>query len=126
MIKENDIYTNDCLKILDDIENRKFLAFMSIQSVTDIFYLLRKEYTAEQLREIFLSLSKIVTFIGGTEKILINALLNVEFKDFEDCIQAECAVACGAEYIVTANVKDFACSKIQAITPKQCTMNNVK
>ena len=47
------------------------------------------------------------------------ALRNEDFSDFEDCLQAECAEAWGAAYIVTRNGKHFATSPIPAITPEE-------
>jgi len=49
---------------------------------------------------------------------LLSAILNFDFKDFEDCVQDECAAAVGADFIVTRNVKDFESSKIPAVTPE--------
>ena len=39
------------------------------------------------------------------------------FRDFEDCLQTECALATNAEYIVTRNKKDFANSPIVTVQP---------
>ncbi len=57
--------------------------------------------------------------ISGLERDKILAALdNDEFEDFEDCLQMECAVEIGAEYIITRNLPDFVNSKIPAIEPK--------
>ena len=57
--------------------------------------------------------------VSGIErdKILV-ALDNDEFEDFEDCLQMECAMEVGAEYIITRNLPDFVNSEIPAIEPK--------
>ena len=39
--------------------------------------------------------------------------------DFEDALQVAAARACGARYIVTRNVRDFAGSPIPAISPRE-------
>ena len=49
---------------------------------------------------------------------LLAGLLNEDFSDFEDCLQMECAKSCGADYIVTRNVSDYATSEVKAIEPK--------
>ena len=51
--------------------------------------------------------------------ILLSALDNEYFSDFEDCLQEECAVAISADYIVTRNTKDFASSRVPAILPDE-------
>ena len=38
--------------------------------------------------------------------------------DFEDAMQVAAARACGARFIVTRNVRDYARSPIQAVNPR--------
>ncbi|PWJ54978.1 hypothetical protein BGX12_1704 [Fibrobacter sp. UWR4] len=45
------------------------------------------------------------------------ALTNSKFKDFEDCLQDECAAEINADFIITRNIDDFANSKIKPILP---------
>ena len=40
-----------------------------------------------------------------------------EFKDFEDCLQDECAKQVFADYIITRNIADFTTSEIPSLTP---------
>ena len=42
----------------------------------------------------------------------------IQFSDFDDCLQMECARAYGAEYIVTRNINDYKMSDVKAILPK--------
>jgi len=50
--------------------------------------------------------------------MVVNALTNKDFVDFEDCIQAECAKAAEAEYIITRNIIDFKASAIEPVLPE--------
>ena len=52
----------------------------------------------------------------GTESLHYAATLPM--TDFEDEMQVAAARACGAQYIVTRNVKDYARSPIRAVTPQ--------
>ena len=45
--------------------------------------------------------------------------LRARWNDFEDCLVARCAEKIGADYIVTRNVKGFAASKVEAVTPEE-------
>ena len=47
------------------------------------------------------------------------ALGNSSFADFEDNLQDCCAQTVGADYIVTANLKDYAHSVVPAVTPAE-------
>lgn len=64
-------------------------------------------------------LMKVFSVVSLDAAKVKSAFQNTAFKDFEDCLQAECASACRAEYIVTRNVEDFAGSKVKAITPEE-------
>ena len=61
---------------------------------------------------------KLVSVVGIDKDMIDNALLRQEFTDVEDCLQDECAIICGADYIVTRNISDFEESKVEAITPE--------
>ena len=63
------------------------------------------------------SLFDILSVSGINESVLLTALDNENFTDFEDCLQDECAVSVFADYIITRNVKDFSVSHIRAVTP---------
>ena len=69
-------------------------------------------------RKTFLfSLSQITEIIGIDRQKIINAIVNDDFSDFEDCLQAECAKSFSADFIITRNVNDFENSEIKPITP---------
>lgn len=64
-----------------------------------------------------LELCEITTIIGIDEHDILSVLNDEEFADMEDCLQAECAFKCGAEYVITRNIEDFTTSKVTAIEP---------
>lgn len=47
------------------------------------------------------------------------AVNNIAFTDFEDCLQDKCAKTAGADFIVTANIRDFRYSEVRALTPDE-------
>ena len=108
-------YADEIIKLCRD---SKITGYMAAHSVPNIFFILRKEYNAEERRTMIKSLFDILSVSGIDEKTLLAALNRENFKDFEDCLQDECAVEVLADYIVTRNVKDFANSKITALIPE--------
>jgi nucleoside phosphorylase len=42
-----------------------------------------------------------------------------EIKDYEDAVVACCAYRSQIDYIVTRNIKDYAASKVRAISPEK-------
>ena len=83
-----------------------------------MFFILRKDFSAEDRREILTNLCTIFDVEGIDKTKLLSGLQNVYFSDFEDCLQMECARAYNAEYIVTRNIDDYKLSDIKAILPK--------
>lgn len=88
-------------------------------SFTNMFYILRKNYSQTDLRALLLNVAKNFKISSLTKQKLVNALLRVDFLDFEDCLQDECAIEFCADYIITRNPKDFENSQIKALTPEE-------
>lgn len=92
---------------------------IAAHSISNMFYILRKDYDAKQRREILVNLCTIFDVEGIDKAKLLSGLQNEDFSDFEDCLQMECAKAYNAEYIVTRNIDDYKASVIKAILPKE-------
>ena len=85
---------------------------IAAHSISNMFFILRKDYTAKERREILSGLCTIFDVEGIDKAKLLSGLANEEFSDFEDCLQMECAKSYGADYIVTRNVSDYSVSDI--------------
>lgn len=97
---------------------------IAAHSITNMFFILRKDYDAEERREMLINLCTIFDVEGIDKNKLLVGLQNADFADFEDCLQTECAKAYGAEYIVTRNIADYNASEITAILPKDFLERN--
>lgn len=91
---------------------------IAAHSVSNIFFILRKDYSTEERRDVLLNLCRIFDIEGIDKAKLLSGLQNEDFSDFEDCLQMECAKTYKAEYIVTRNIDDYKMSEIKAILPK--------
>lgn len=112
-------YFDDADKILKMCADKKVQGHLAAHSIPNLFYILRKDLSEDDRRTALLSLCDILTIEGIDSVKVISALQTKEFKDFEDCLQDECAIAIGADYIVTRNVKDFKNSTVIATSPKE-------
>lgn len=99
--------------------NREIEGCIAAHSVTNMFYILRKNLGLAERKTVFDTISRIFTVVPVDERKLRAAVNNADFKDFEDCLQMECAKEFGAEYIVTRNVSDFESSSINAVEPHE-------
>ena len=91
--------------------------YIALHSISNIFYILRKRYSASDRRKILLNILDLLQVADARHESVRNALLRDDFPDFEDCLQDECAKQIKAEYIITRNTDDFSTSDIPAITP---------
>ena len=121
-ILKREPYTESAEKILFLCKNRKIDGCIAAHSVMNMFYILRKEMTVSEIRLFIVSLSKVTDIIGVDKPKIFRAIVNENFKDFEDCVQMECAKEFCADYIVTRNIKDFQNSVIKPILPDEFLM----
>ena len=90
---------------------------ISPQSVPDMFYILRKDFSDNERRKILLDICQFISIETIDSNKIILALKNNNFADLEDCLQAECAVTTGADYIVTRN--DFCKNVLPALMQEE-------
>lgn len=115
---EREPFFEDAKKIILSCTDGKVKGCIAAHSISNMFFILRKDYNEKERREILLNLCKIFYVEGIDKSKLISGLINDKFSDFEDCLQMECAKSYEADYIVTRNVSDYATSEITAINPK--------
>lgn len=92
---------------------------IAAHSISNMFFILRKVYAPEERRILLKSLCTLFEVESIDKRKIERALLNKEFSDFKDCLQMECALSFGADYIVSRNPKDFQNSKVPCIDPKE-------
>lgn len=116
---ERDPFFENAKKVILSCTEGDTKGCIAAHSISNMFFILRKDYTASERREILSSLCTIFDVEGIDKAKLLAGLANEEFSDFEDCLQMECAKSYGAEYIVTRNVADYSASEIKAILPDE-------
>lgn len=115
---EREPFYEDAKNVLLSCIDGKVSGCIAAHSISNMFFILRKDFNAKERREVLLNLCKIFDVEEIDKEKLILGLSNEEFSDFEDCLQMECAKIYGADYIVTRNVSDYVTSEIKAIMPK--------
>ena len=109
----------DSRQLLELCRIRNVDGFVAAHSITNMFYIMRKYYSAEERRRLLKSICIMFHVVGIDENKLIMAIDDESFDDFEDCLQGKCAADIQADYIVTWNTKDYIKSQIPAITPAE-------
>ena len=94
---------------------------LAISSLTFVNtnYVLSKQKTAKEAREILRKFKVLVEIISLDDKLIELALSDEEFSDFEDGLQYYSALENEIDLILTRNKKDFKNSKIPILTAKE-------
>ena len=93
-------------------------AWLAWHTVATLSYLIEREKDAATARAAITDLltwAQVAT-TGHTDAL---QALQYPMSDFEDALQVAAAQACGANYIITRNVRDFVKSPIAAVTPEK-------
>ena len=99
-------------------ETEKEKGYVSALTIANLVYVMRKELDPEKTEKVLNTLSLIFSFAELTPTDL-NRAASLRWDDFEDAVQSITAERIGADRIVTRNVRDFARSKVVALTPSE-------
>ncbi len=105
-------------EIFTRLAKKEFQGFVSSITPINTFYTTRKEINKLIAFQTVAMLLQIVEIAETSKKSFQNALAS-NFKDFEDAVQHESAVAENLDAIVTRNKKDFTNSTIQVYSPQE-------
>ena len=106
----------DSANIFKKIDNKSIYGFITATTITDIYYIAKKEKGHVSAIDFLFNLIQIVDVIGVDREIIINSL-NSKFLDFEDAIQSVASSYNNIDFIITRNTKDFSNSEIKAVSP---------
>lgn len=115
--KRDDPYKEACFEVMKLCAENFFEGYIAFHSLSIIWYVIRKHETEEKARAWLYNICEILTVTNATQEQVKEAIDNSNFRDFEDCLQDECAVHANAEYIVTCNIKDFQNAKTTVVAP---------
>lgn len=105
--------------VLDLCENKKVYGFLSASSVTDIYYLVRRQtHSADVAYKAIGAVLDIAKVLTVTNEDVLNAYIQ-RASDFEGCLLATCAKANKCDAIVTWNKKDFLTFGITLLSPEE-------
>lgn len=103
---------------------REHQAWLAWHSVATLAYLIERQHSAAQARDFVRSLL-VWAEVAVTQRSDAQQALDWPMPDYGDALQAAAAVACGAQIIITRNVRDFKGSPIPAMTPEIFTQQRM-
>jgi predicted nucleic acid-binding protein len=103
------------LSLVDGTETEGFVA---AHTVTTLTYLLSKYHGRERTAAALIDLLSLVRAVNVDHERLL-AALSLGWSDFEDAVQAVCALGISADYLITRDPKGFPALSIPVATPSE-------
>ena len=121
-LQNREPFFDDALNIAIGRANREYEAYITASSMTDLYYIVhRSTHSAEETHRIISTLTLLFGLVDTYAEDCINALHN-GMPDFEDAVMSESAYRINADCIITRNIRDYAKSKVPAVTPAEFLM----
>jgi predicted nucleic acid-binding protein len=110
-------FSRDSFAIFKLANLKRVSGFLSAASITDIFYLVRKQRRdSEEVYRMMERLTALFSVAPVSETTVATALA-LRWKDFEDAVQYAAATEIGVDCIVTRNAADYELSGIPCMRP---------
>jgi predicted nucleic-acid-binding protein len=104
-------------RALNTVKQGNVQGYISGHSVTNIFYILRRQVGREASCKLISSLLQSIQVASITDEIIRSALQS-PITDFEDAVSSEASYIIGLEVIITRNISDFRASLVPALLPE--------
>ena len=104
-------------EVLDLCEKKKVEGFITPVIFSNVYYLLRKNFSKETCFTFATGLMNVVDIISIDKSVVLKSLQS-DFNDFEDALQNFSAESSGLKILLTRNLKDCQKSSLRIMTPE--------
>lgn len=119
VILKREKFYRPALQIFHLAELKRIKAFVSSSAVTDIYYMLHKQFHDKQIALQYIKELLSIFYVAKTDFKAIQKAVNLNWNDFEDCVQFCVAKRNSIKFLITRNTKDFALSDIPIYEPDE-------
>lgn len=117
LIQSREPFSENASKIINSCVKKENEGYISAHSLSDIFFILRKDKTVEERKALILNLCSFFTVIPEDKNFYTAVCQNNNWNDLEDGLQMKCADFEKLDYIVTRDAgKGFNNSPVKAIS----------
>ncbi len=116
-LADREPFSGPAAGILVLAEQGSVRAYVAAHTVTTLFYLLARDLGAEVATFAVLDILDLVDVVTVDRKRMLQALA-MDCEDFEDALQAACAIAIEADYLVTRDPSGFPPLAAEVILPE--------
>ena len=108
-------FVEDAVKLWQLVEAERVIGCLTATTLTNIFYIARKQLGTERTREVIADLLAVFEICPVGKEILSDAL-SLPFVDYEDAVQEAVAQQAGVDAIITRNLSDYTYSTFRVMT----------
>ena len=111
-------FFSDSVQVLSLVESGAVEGLIAAHTVTTLFYLLYRKVGAQRARSGLLDLLRILEVVAVDQDRILQAFA-MDWSDFEDALQAACAVKCEADYLLTRDHRGFSGAAVTVLSPAE-------
>ncbi|PZV11136.1 MAG: DNA-binding protein [Leptolyngbya sp.] len=116
---EREPFRQDAEALFAAIDSGQVIGYVTATTLTDIFYIARKQTQNIELARQAVSAMLTVMVICPVNRAVLEAAFQSQLTDFEDAVQIYSAVSQGMDNIVTRDTQGFVDSVIPALSVRQ-------
>jgi predicted nucleic acid-binding protein len=109
-------YVKEASVVFAKVETGEIEGCVAAHTITTLHYLAAKRHGRTKCRELILDVLKLFDVVP-VDKDRLRRALEMNWKDFEDAVQAACAEAVAADYLVTRDKKGFRAAMVDVVSP---------
>ncbi len=119
LLAQRKVFYKEASELFSLSDRKKINLTISSLTFANTNYILSKQKSPKQAREILRKFKVLVEVLNLNDKIIELALSDELFPDFEDGLQYYSAIENNVDIILTRNKKDFKNSKIPVLTARE-------
>ena len=119
LVQNREPHSDNASKIINSCVKGENDGFISAHSLTDLFFILRKDKSVYERKSIVLNLCKFFRVIPESQIFFIEVCNNPDWNDLEDGLQMKCAEIEKLDFIITRDGENgFKNSPVKIINPE--------
>ena len=119
LVQNREPHSDNASRIINSCVKNENIGYISAHSLSDLFFVLRKDKSVEERKALILNLCKFFKVVPENNDFYTSVCNNPDWNDLEDGLQMKCAEVEGLDYIITRDEKNgFKNSPVRIIMPE--------
>ena len=114
-----ELFVEEAKALLNAIQSQQVEGFVTATTLTDIFYIVRRETKSMQQAREAVSRTLRLMQICPVDRRILEAAFASNVNDFEDAVQLACAIAKSLDAIITRDPQGFAGATLPILSVRE-------